>query len=211
MRPLSNDLRERILAAVDNREGSRRRLAVRFAVNVSTITRLLQLRRETGSFAPRPHGGAKEPTLDQEGLDRLREIVHETPDATLEQLQRGLGVSGSIMIVWRGLQKLDITRKKKTQHATERDRPEVQKERRSFRRKVAPNSICGSHVFLSRRPSRRGSRRRSTTSSTSSTWARRSFPSGPRRCARPNSILLQAGRRKPRPPMPRLPPTSQPA
>jgi transposase len=138
MRPLSNDLRERILAAVDNREGSRRRLAVRFAVNVSTITRLLRLRRETGSFDPRPHGGGKEPTLDQEGLDRLRKLVHEAPDATLGQLRQGLGVSGSIMIVWRGLQKLDITRKKKTRRAAERDRPEVQKKRRSFRREVEP-------------------------------------------------------------------------
>ena len=55
MKPLSNDLRERILAAVDRRGGSRRQLAVRFAVNVSTITRLLQLRRETGAMEPRPH------------------------------------------------------------------------------------------------------------------------------------------------------------
>ena len=39
MQPLSNDLRKRILDAVDNREGSRRKLAVRFKVNTSTITK----------------------------------------------------------------------------------------------------------------------------------------------------------------------------
>jgi transposase len=138
MKPLSNDLRERILNAVDHREGSRRQLAVRFGVNVSTITRLLQLRRQTGSSDPRPHGGGTAPTLDQDGLDRLRGLVEETPDATLEALRQGLGVGGSIMIVWRGLQKLDITRKKKTRHASEQDQPEVQKKRRSFRRKVKP-------------------------------------------------------------------------
>jgi transposase len=54
MQPLSNDLRERILKAIDNREGSRRKLAARFCVNPSTITRLLQLRRQTGSFDPSP-------------------------------------------------------------------------------------------------------------------------------------------------------------
>src|SRR3954453_23165589 len=102
MQPLSNDLRQRILAAVDNREGSRRQIAVRFAVDVSTITRWLQLRRQTGSFDPRPHAGGKEPTLDQNALERLRKLVQETPDATLEQLRQSLGVSGSIMIVWRG-------------------------------------------------------------------------------------------------------------
>lgn len=138
MKPLSNDLRERILAAVDRREGSRRQLAARFSVNVSTITRLLQLRRETGVFQPRPHAGGTEPTLDQEGLERLRKLVKETPDATLEQHKQGLGISGSIMIVWRGLEKLGITRKKKTLHATEQDRPEVQEERRSFAQEVEP-------------------------------------------------------------------------
>jgi transposase len=138
MKPLSNDLRERILAAVDRREGSRRQLAVRFSVNASTITRLLQLRRETGAIEPRPHAGGTEPTLDQEGLQRLRSLVEKTPDATLEQHKQGLGISGSIMIVWRGLEKLGITRKKKTLHATEQDRPEVQEERHSFLEEVEP-------------------------------------------------------------------------
>jgi transposase len=136
MKPLSNDLRERILHAVDHGEGSRRELAARFAVNPSTITRLLQLRRQTGSFEPRPHAGGTEPTLDQDGLDRLRALVEEAPDATLAALRRGLGIDGGIMIVWRGLRKLGITRKKKSRRASERDRPEVRKKRRSFRREV---------------------------------------------------------------------------
>jgi transposase len=61
MKPLSDDLRRRILAAVDKREGSQRKLAARFSVNVSTITRLLQLRRQTGSPQPRPHAGGPAP------------------------------------------------------------------------------------------------------------------------------------------------------
>jgi transposase len=138
MQPLSNDLRERILDAVDHREGSRRKIAARFKVDVSTITRLLQLRRQTGSSQPRPHGGGVAPTLDQAGLDRLRDLVKDDPDATLEMLKQRLGVSGSILIVWRGLQKLGLPLKKKSPHAAERDTPEVQAKRRSFRKKIAP-------------------------------------------------------------------------
>jgi transposase len=138
MKPLSDDLRQRILAAVDNHEGSRRKLAARFAVNVSTITRLLQLRRQTGSSRPRPHGGGVTPALDQDGLERLRGLVEQTPDATLEALKQKLGVSGSRMIVCRALQKLGLPLKKKSKHAAERDTPEVQRKRRSFRRKVKP-------------------------------------------------------------------------
>ena len=136
MKPLSNDLRERILAAVDRHEGCRRKLAVRFSVNVSTITRLLQLRRETGAVKPRPHAGGVEPTLDPKGLHRLRQLVEKTPDATLEQHKQNLGISGSIMIVWRGLEKLGITRKKKTLHASEQDRSDVQEERHTFLEEV---------------------------------------------------------------------------
>lgn len=138
MKPLSNDLRQRILDAVDNKEGSRRELAERFSVNTSTITRLLQLRRQTGSFEPRPHGGGVEPTLDDEALGRLRALVEETPDATLEALKQEMGISGSRMIVCRALQKLGLPLKKKSRHAAERDTPEVQRKRRSFRRKVKP-------------------------------------------------------------------------
>jgi transposase len=136
MRPLSNDLRERIVAAVDRREGSRRQIAARFAVDVSCITRLLQLRRRTGSIDPRPHGGGRPPALDRDGLERLRRLVAQRPDATLQQLRQELGVGGSIMIVFRALKRLGITRKKKTGHADERDRPDVQRKREAFRGEV---------------------------------------------------------------------------
>src|SRR3954453_16045300 len=120
MQPLSNDLRQRILAAVYNREGSRRKLAVRFKVNTATITKLLRLRRETGSFEPRPHAGGVTPTLDDDPLRRpparlppppddapprgLRELVETTPDATLEPLRQQMSITGSRMIICRALQ-----------------------------------------------------------------------------------------------------------
>ena len=138
MKPLSNDLRRRILEAVDNRECSRRKLAARFSVNVSTISRLLQLRRQTGSSEPRPHGGGVAPTLDQGALERLRKLVEQTPDATLEALRQEMGISGSVMIICRALQKLGLPLKKKSPHAAERDTPEVRQMRREFRREVEP-------------------------------------------------------------------------
>jgi transposase len=138
MQPLSNDLRKRILDAVDNREGSRRKLAARFSVNTSTITKLLQLRRETGSYEPRPHAGGVTPTLDGDALERLRKLVEETPDATLEAFRRKMNVSGSRMIICRALKKLGLPRKRKSKHASERDTPEVEEERREFAEEVEP-------------------------------------------------------------------------
>src|SRR6478672_6678094 len=138
MQPLSNDLRKRILDAVDNKEGSRRKLAARFKVNTSTITKLLRLRRQTGSYEPRPHAGGVAPTLDSDALQRLRRLVEETPDATLEALRREMGISGSRMIICRALQKLGLPLKRKSPHAAERDTPEVREGRSEFADDVEP-------------------------------------------------------------------------
>src|SRR3954466_14011289 len=138
MQPLSNDLRNRILDAVDNREGSRRKLAVRFKVNTSTITKLLRLRRETGSSEPRPAPRGVAPPHDDDALQRLRKLVEETPDATLESLRQRMGISGSRMIICPALRKLGLPLKKKSPHASERDTPGVQQERGEFAEEVGP-------------------------------------------------------------------------
>ena len=79
MQPLSNDLRKRILDAVDKREGSRGQLAVRSKVNTSTITKLLRLRRETGSIEPRPHAGGVAPTIVTAAIERAGASVLPLP------------------------------------------------------------------------------------------------------------------------------------
>jgi transposase len=157
MRPYSEDLRERVAAAVDAEEGSRRRLARRFRVSVSFITRLLRRRRQTGSLSPRPHGGGRPPALDEQGLQRLRELLQEQPDATLEELAGRLG-GCSRMAVLRALRKLKITRKKKTLRADQRDRPDVQQKRQQFQQEVAgldPRKLVfvdemGAHTAMTR-------------------------------------------------------------
>jgi transposase len=137
MKPYSMDLRERIAAAVDHHDGSLRPLARTFRVSLSCIARLLARRRATGSLQPKPHGGGQPPALDTDALQRLRHLVQQRPDATLDELARRLGVACSRMAIWRALRKLGITRKKKTLHARERDSPRVRKLRRAFGQELA--------------------------------------------------------------------------
>ena len=63
-------------------------------------------------------------------------LVREQPDATLEQLRRRGGFTCSLKTLWLALGRRRLTRKKKSLYASQRDRPDVQKKRRSFRRKV---------------------------------------------------------------------------
>jgi transposase len=64
-RPLSNDLRKRILA-VKEEGASHARIAREMRVSVSAITRLLALVRETGSCEARARKAGCKPRLDGE-------------------------------------------------------------------------------------------------------------------------------------------------
>src|SRR4051812_42926312 len=120
MRAFSNDLRERIVAAVERGEHTLQQIAELFLVNVSVIVRLLQRKRQTGSVAPKPHAGGPSPKLDDAAKARLRELVRAQPDATLAELRERLGVDCCLMTIARALERLRITRKKKTLQADEK-------------------------------------------------------------------------------------------
>lgn len=137
MRPYSNDLRERIVAAIDRGEHSLRQIARLFLVDLSFLVRLLQRRRTTGSVQPKPHGGGPTPKLDDDAVRQLLELVQQQPDATLAELRERLGVPCHVATIARALRKHHISRKKKTLHAQERDRPEVQAHREAFAKDVA--------------------------------------------------------------------------
>jgi transposase len=133
MKPYSMDLRQRIAVAIDHGEGSFREIARRFRVSLSFIARLLRRRRQAGTLEPKPHGGGHPPALDHEDEERLRELVRQHPDATLNELRQQLGVACSRSALARALERRELTRKKKTLHAEQRNRPENQAKRQAFR------------------------------------------------------------------------------
>jgi transposase len=132
MAAYSEDLRQRILDTVEREEGSLRQIARRFVVSLSFIVRLLQLHRRTGSIDPRPSGGGHPAALGPDDLERLKELVRQQPDATLDELRQRLGVSCSLTTIWRALEKLRLPRQKMLPRAAEQDAPDVQEERRDF-------------------------------------------------------------------------------
>ena len=56
-KPYSSDLRERVVAAVEEGGLSRRRAAAQFGVGISTVIGWVRRLRETGSVAPGQMGG----------------------------------------------------------------------------------------------------------------------------------------------------------
>jgi transposase len=106
MKAYSTDLRERVVAACDARDGAR------FSVSVSWVRKVLRLRRDTGSIEAKPRGGGRTPAFDGEAAARLREAVRAADDATPAELGRAAGVACSAAAVYRALARLGVTRKK---------------------------------------------------------------------------------------------------
>jgi putative transposase len=117
-RPLSNDLRERVVAAVRNGE-SCRAVAARFGVAVSSVVKWSQRLRATGSVAPGKMGGHRKPIL---GPHRsfILERIGQTPHLTLHGLKDELasrGVKVSHNAVWMFLRREGLRFKKNAARA----------------------------------------------------------------------------------------------
>lgn len=135
-KPYSADLRRRVVDAVDRGEYSQREIARLFEVSLSFVVRMLQRRRSSGGVEPRPHGGGAGFKLSVDERIRLFALARKHPDATLKQLKEMGGFDCTLTTIWRTLRRAKWTRKKKSLHAAERDRPDVKEGRRKFRRKV---------------------------------------------------------------------------
>ena len=121
-RAYSMDLRERVLAACDGGEATRT-VAQQYRVGRAWVDRLKQRRRETGEVGPRRPRRSK-PSVLAGHMERLRPLVAAQPDLTLAELRAALGVTCSLMAVWRALRRLDLT-VKKVLFAQEQMRPDV--------------------------------------------------------------------------------------
>jgi len=90
--PLSQDLRRRIVRAVEAGR-SARQAAERFEVSPSAAIKLMRRVRETGSPAPGQIGGHRRPMLEPHA-DLIRALVAGRPRVTLAELQVALRERG---------------------------------------------------------------------------------------------------------------------
>lgn len=111
--PLPIDVRERMLKAYDDGLGTQVEVARMFGVSRKCLTDLLRRRRQTGSIAPKPHGGGPEAAYRGGTLTRLQRTVREDPDATLEELRERTGVACSLVTVHNTLKRLGLRFKKR--------------------------------------------------------------------------------------------------
>ena len=114
MKPYSQDLRERILHALQSGEATQRKVAERFCVSLSFVEKLWHRWRDSGSCAAKPHAGGK-PRALKGHAELLRSEVAQQPDATLAELRERVAAKGpqvSPATLCRELQRLQLPIKK---------------------------------------------------------------------------------------------------
>ena len=115
-KPLSPDLRERVVVAVDGGM-SRRRAAARFEVSAASAVRWVQRQNALGSVAPARQGGDRRSQRIEAHAAFILAAVEATPDVTLEELQAKLieerGERFAVSTIWRFFDRRKITYKKR--------------------------------------------------------------------------------------------------
>lgn len=131
---LSQDLRSRVIAAVDGGL-SRNAAAKRFGVAIATAVRWIKDWREFGRSTPRPVGGDRRSHRIEAFADLIMATVDAQKDVTLaelaELLHRKHGVVFAESTIWRFLDRRSVTYKK-TAHAIEQERPDVRERREDW-------------------------------------------------------------------------------
>jgi len=113
-RPLSNDLRERIIGAVEGGMSCNAAAKV-YRTAASTVIKLVQQWKSTGSYEAKPMGGYRGHKLS-EHKELVLKLVAAKPDATLAELGELLKankVKASRMGIFRFLKHLNLGYKKK--------------------------------------------------------------------------------------------------
>ena len=131
---LSFDLRVRVLAVVA--AGASHRVAeARFGVSAASVSRWRQRSRSQGDPRSGALGGDRRSVHIEAHQELVLGLVGETPDITIEELRQSLarrGLGFGYGTVQRFLVRHGMTRKKKTDHASEQERTDVLARRQNW-------------------------------------------------------------------------------
>jgi transposase len=138
--PYSLDLRLRAVKAYESGDGSQREVARIFKLGIRTLARYWEQYQETGDIKPAEYKRGRKPAVDEKQMLRIKELVLQYPDASLNELCRHYNKARNkkigISIMFRVIYKLGFRRKKKSLYAEQQDMPEVKKTEKNLSKKL---------------------------------------------------------------------------
>ena len=121
MQPISNDKRADIVAAKQRGE-SVTTIKKWFNISESTISRIWNKFKNTGSYKPIPYTGRKS-DITPETDNKIRAKIKETPDITLDELINELSLNLTVSGLSKRLESMDLSFKKRRLTQTDKTDP----------------------------------------------------------------------------------------
>ena len=119
---LHKETRMLLLKAIEN--GAKiTEVAKAYCVNRSTVYRLVRQMKETGSIDPQTYLRGRKPSLSEEDLQNIDNLLGEQPDLTISEIKETLNLPVCEETVRKAVLKLGYVYKKKSLHASEQERP----------------------------------------------------------------------------------------
>jgi len=132
---LSMDIRKKVIKAIEGGM-SRRQAAARFDIGPATAVRWAKRVETTGNVAPSKMGGDRRSQRIEAHAESILDEIEAKPDMTIielrDRIRKRHGLSFGYGTVQRFLARRRITRKKKTGHASEQEREDVEAEREEW-------------------------------------------------------------------------------
>lgn len=115
-RPLSKELREKVVNAYKRGVGTIEKIAMIFEIHPRTVAKYLQIYRDTGDLTPKPLPG-RTPILNDQNLVIIKSIIMSNSDGTLQEycdaFKKKTGIEVTFVTIHNACKKLNIRRKKR--------------------------------------------------------------------------------------------------
>lgn len=124
---LHNEAREMMIKAYE-KTGNAKEVAECYGVDVSTVYRLEWQKKATGSVKLRTNQRGRKALLSEKEISEIDKLVQKQPDITIDEIIEKLQLHASNETVRRTVIQMGYVRKKKSFHASERERPRCEEE-----------------------------------------------------------------------------------
>lgn len=124
---LHNEARELLVKAYEKHPNAGD-IAEAFSISKSSVYRLVEQYRKTGTVKLQVSKRGRKPVLSKEDKQNISQLIDEHPDITIDEIRSQLSLKAGYATVERAALEMGYTYKKKSMHASERERLRCKKQ-----------------------------------------------------------------------------------
>lgn len=128
---LSTEIRELMVKAYEKSHNAKA-VARNYSVSKSTVYTYVKQKRETGTVAVQTSKRGRKPILNQQQLDEIADTIINQPDITIREIKEKLDLPVSEENIREKVIQMGFVYKKKSLHASERERPRCGSEKKKM-------------------------------------------------------------------------------